>query len=307
VRFVSLFPAVVALFLSGAACAQSWDVYTNQENFFTVNFPAAPTVTRASYKTLKGTELTARVFTAMVPPGSRVSGTYTVTVVDFANAKGEINTAVEHASDAIRAKGTVKYDAIENLDLHATRRLTVETPTTRILAEILFAANNRLYISQAETSPTLAPPAQFQASLQILDAKGARIRTRTLLGLPEGSKQPLNAGGIADEPDTVAALMAGSWRTAGGACQAPYFKSGMRTKNSRGEEVLTGTITNGGTTINGMLIIEAARAGQFIDPVSLQALMLFDPMGDKLGISSIGGAATGWPDVTLDLCPGSRR
>jgi hypothetical protein len=34
--------------------------------------------------------------------------------------------------------------------------------------------------------------------------------------------------------------------------------------------------------------------------------MLFDPQGDKLGISSIGGAATGWPDVTLDICPGSR-
>jgi hypothetical protein len=70
--------------------------------------------------------------------------------------------------------------------------------------------------------------------------------------------------------------------------------------------VMTGTITNGGTTINGTLIIQAARAGQFVDPVSFQALMLFDPMDNKLGISSIGGAATGWPDVTLDLCPGSR-
>jgi len=305
-RFVSLFPAVAVLFLSGAACAQSWDVYSNQENFFSANFPGTPTVTEAPYKTLKGTPLTARVFTVVVPPGSRLTGTYTITVVDYANAKDEIKTAVEHASDAVRAKGTVKYDAIENLDLHATRRLTVETPTNRFLAEILFAENNRLYISQAETSLKTPPPAQFQASLQVLDDKGARIRTRTLLGLPDGSKQPLNAGGIADEPDKVAALMAGSWRIAGGACEAPYFKSGMRTKNSRGEEVMTGTITNGRTTINGMLIIEAARAGQFIDPVSLQALMLFDPQGDKLGISSIGGAATGWPDVTLDLCPGSR-
>jgi hypothetical protein len=305
-RFVSLFPAVAALFISGAACAQSWDVYSNQENFFSVNFPGAPTVTQAPYKTLKGAQLTARVFTVAVPPGSRLTGTYTVTVVDYANAKDEIKTAVEHASDAIRAKGTVKYDAIENLDLHATRRLTVETPTDRILAEILFAENNRLYISQAETSLKSTPPAQFQASLQVLDDKGARIRTRTLLGLPEGSKQPLNAGGLADEPDKLAAMMAGSWRAAGGTCQAAYFKSGARMKNSRGEEVMTGTITKDGTTITGMLIIEAARAGQFVDPVSFQALMLFDPMGDKLAISSIGGAATGWPDVTLDLCPGSR-
>ena len=305
-HFVRLVPAVLALFISGAAYAQSWDVYTNRENFFSVNFPAVPTATRAPYKTLKGVELGAQVFTAVVPPGSRITGTYTVTVVDFSKAQAEANTAVEQAADVFRAKGTVKYDAIENLDLHATRRLTVETRNTRILAEILFAANNRLYISQAETSLTLPPPAQFQASLQVLDEKGDRIRTRTLLGLPEGSKQPLNAGGIADEPDTVAALMTGSWRAPGGACEAPYFKSGMRTKNSRGEEVMMGTVTYRGTTVNGMLIVNAARAGQFVDPTSFQALMLFDPMGDKLGISSIGGVATGWPDVVLDRCPAGR-
>jgi hypothetical protein len=305
-RFVSLLPALAALFISGAACAQSWDVYSNQENFFSVNFPAAPAVTQAPYKTAKGTQLTARAFTVAIPPGARLAGTYSVTVVDYANAKDEISAAVEYASDAIRAKGTVKYDAIENLDLHATRRLTVETPTDRILAEILFAENNRLYISIAENSLKVTPPAQFQASLQVLDEKGARIRNRTLLGLPEGSKQPIATGGLADEPDKVAALMAGSWRIAGGSCERPYFKSGMRTKNSRGEEALLGTIVNGAATVNGMLIIDNARAGQFLDPVSFQALMLFDPMGDKLAISSIGGAATGWADVTLDLCPGSR-
>jgi hypothetical protein len=305
-RFVSLIPAVAALFISGAAYAQAWDVYVNQESFFSANFPGTPTATQAPYRTAKGTQLTARVFSVVIPPGSRLTGSYTVTVVDYANAKDEISMAVEHASNAVRAKGTVKYDAIENLDLHASRRLTIETPTDRILAEILFAENNRLYISQAQTSLKVPPPAQFQASLQVIDDKGARIRTRTLLGLPEGSKQPTGAGGIADEPDKVAALMAGSWRVAGGSCDKPYFKSGMRLKNSRGEEALLGTIVNGGTTINGMLIVENARAGQFLDPMSLQALMLFDPQGDKLGISSIGGAATGWPDVTLDLCPGSR-
>jgi hypothetical protein len=306
VRFVSLVPAVVALFLSGAVSAQSFDVYTNQENFFSANFPAPPVATQGTHKTAKGAELAAHVFTATVPPGSRVSGTYTITVVDFANAKDEMNTAVEHAADAIRAKGTIKYDAIENLDLHATRRLTVETANTRILAEILFAPNNHLYISQAETSLKLPPPAQFQASLQVIDEKGDRIRTRTLLGLPEGSKQPLNAGGLADEPDKLAAMMAGSWRVAGGSCEKPYFKSGMRSKNSRGEAVMAGTIVNGATTIDGSLIVEAARAGQFVDPMSFQALMLFDPMENKLAISSIGGVANGWPDVTLELCPGSR-
>ena len=305
-RFVSLVPAVVALLLSGAASAQSWDVYTNQENFFSVNLPGTPTATQAPYKTPKGKDLTARVFTTAIPPGSRLSGTYTVTVVDYTNAMDEINTAVEHASDAIRAKGTVKYDGIENLDLHASRRLTVETPTTRFLAEVLFAANNRLYITQSQTLMTTPVPAQFQSSMQVLDNAGTRIRTRTLLGLPEGSKQPLNAGGLADEPDKVEAMIAGSWRVASGTCQAPYFKTGMRSKNSRGEDILAGTITNGGTAINGTLIIGNARLGQFVDPVSFQTFMLFDPMDAKLAISSIGGPAAGWPDVTLERCPVSR-
>jgi hypothetical protein len=304
-RFISVIPAAFALFLSGAACAQTWDTYTNQENFFSANFPAVPVQSQATHATVKGKQLPAHVFTATVPPGSRLSGTYSITVVDFANAKDEMNSAVEHAADAVRAKGAIKYDAVENLDLHATRRLTVETPAkTRIMAEILFAENNRLYISVAETSLSLPPPAQFQASLQVIDDKGQRIRERTLLGLPEGTKQPLNAGGIADEPETVAALMRGSWRMPGGSCQAPYFKSGMRTKNSRDEEVMMGTVVNGATTINGMLIVNAARAGQFVDPVSFQALMLFDPQGDRLSISSIGGAANGWPDVMLEKCSG---
>ena len=305
-RFVSLIPAAMALFLSTAASAQSWDVYSNQENFFSVNFPGTPVVKETPYKTAKGTNLTARAFTVAIPAGSRLAGTYAVTVVDYSNAKDEIKAATEFAADAIRAKGKVKYDAIENTDLHATRRLTVETATDRILAEILFAENNRLYISIAENSLKVTPPAQFQASLQVLDDKGGRIRTRTLLGLPEGSKQPIATGGLADEPDKVAALMSGSWRVAGGSCDKPYFKTGMRTKNSRGEEALVGTIVKDGTTVNGILIIDNARTGQFLDPVSFQAWMLFDPMDNKLSISSIGGPAAGWPDVTLDRCPGSR-
>lgn len=305
-RFVSLLPAVAALFLSGAALAQAWDVYVNRENYFTVNFPGEPTVTEVPYRTLRGAELTARVFTAVSPPGTRLAGTYSVTVVDYSNAKDEISTAVEHAADSIRAKGVVKYDAVENLDLHASRRLTVETPTNLILAEIVFAANNRLYITQAETALTATPPANFQASLQILDEEGVRIRTRTLLGLPEGTRQPIGAGGLADEPDTIAAMMAGSWRAPDGTCEAAYFRSGMRTRTNRGEEAMAGTITNGATRIEGLLIVAGSRAGQFVDPVSHEPLMLFDPQGERLGISAIGGVARGWPDVTLELCQGTR-
>ena len=189
-RILRLIPALAVVIFANAAHAQSWDVFTNQENFFTANFPGTPAQTKAPYKTLKGVELGANVFTVRVPAG-RLAGTYSISVVDYSKAPGEINTATEQAGNVVRKLGTVKYDAIENLDLHATRRLTVETGATRILAEILFAANNRLYISQADTPFASASPAQFQASLQILDDNGVRIRYRTVEAAKAGEIVPV--------------------------------------------------------------------------------------------------------------------
>jgi hypothetical protein len=306
-RFVALIPAVFSLFVSGAAFAQAWDVYSNRENFFSVNLPGEPAQTQTQYNTGKGTRLNARVFTAIAPPGSILSGKYSVTVVDYANAKDEIPSALDDARKVVGAKGKVTYDQLNNLDLHLTRRMTVETANARILAEILMAANNRLYITQAETALNVPPPAVFQASLQILDDQGVRIRTRTTLGVAEGVTSGLSAGGIPDEPDKVAATMKGSWRTAGGSCEVAYFKSGAMLKTKRGEAAMVGTVVNSGKTINGQLIVNGSREGQFIDPATDQALMLFAPEdAGKLSISAINGEAKGWPDVTLDLCPGTR-
>ncbi len=307
-RLAGILPVIALLFCSGAASAQSWDSYSNRENFFSVNLPDDPTATNAPYKTQKGTSLTAHVFTAIAPPGSRSTGKYTVTVVDYSSAKDEIPTAVEQARQAIRAKGVVKYDDINNIDLHLTRRLTVETPAkTRLLAEILMAANNRLYITEAETALNLPPPANFQASLQILDDNGTRIRTRTSLGVPEGVTSPIGAGGIVNDPDKIAAQVRGTWRVAGGACETAYFKSGARSKTKRDEDALSGTITNAGTTFSGQLVLVGSRLGQFVNPTTDLAIMLFDPQdGNKLNISGIGGPALGWPDAALELCPGSR-
>jgi len=306
-RFVGLVvPAVVAAAVAGAAWAQAWDVYTNRANFFTVNLPGTPVETTAPYRTAKGTNLTAHVFTATAPASSILAGTYKVTVVDYTSAKDEIPMAVEHAAKAVTARGTVKYDGLNNLDLHLSRRLTIETAMTRILAEILVAENDRLYITEAETPLNVPPAANFQASLQILDPNGKRIRERVALGFEAGTKSPISAGGVPDESNTVAAMVAGSWRVAGSNCQTAYFKSGERTKTKRGEEGLSGTITNAGTTISGQLVLNGARAGQFINPATDGAIMLFDPQANRLGISAIGAPALGWPDVTLELCPGSR-
>jgi hypothetical protein len=301
-----IIPAAVAALVSGAAFGQAWDVYTNRENFFTVNLPGAPTETQAPYRTARGTALTARVFTATAPASSILAGTYKVTVVDYSKAADEIPVAVDHAARAITARGAVKYDGLNNLDLHLSRRLTVETAMTRILAEILVAENNRLYVTEAETPLNLPAAANFQASLQILDDSGVRIRERIARGFEKGVVSPIGAGGVADESDRVTAMVLGAWRTQGGPCDAANFAAAGRTQTSRGENALAGTVSNGDVTLSGQLVLNGARAGQFIDPVTDRATLLFDPQGTHLTISGVGGMALGWPDLSLELCPDSR-
>ena len=158
-----------------------------------MNFPGEPTVNQIQYKTVKGTMLPAKVFTASAPAGSITSGTYRVTVVDYNSAQGELGDAIEQARQAMLAKGTAKYDGRENLDMHRSWRVTVENPNARILGEILIAANNRVYIVEGETPLNVPPAAQFQASIQVLNNEGVRIRTRTEIAAPAEEKANVGA------------------------------------------------------------------------------------------------------------------
>ena len=67
-RLISLIPALVALFVSGTASAQSWEEYVNRGDFLSANFPGEPTEQEITYKTAKGTSLPAHVYTAQVFP-----------------------------------------------------------------------------------------------------------------------------------------------------------------------------------------------------------------------------------------------
>jgi hypothetical protein len=305
-RIASIIPAVVAVFVSGAAFAQAWDVYTNRENFFTVNLPAEPTETSAPYKTAKGTNLTMKTFTAVAPPGTLLSGKYSLHVVDYSSATGELATAIEEAAKTYRAKGKVPYEGVNMLDNHRSWRQTIENANERILTEILVAKNNRLYISESSTALNAPVPAQFQASLQILDENGVRIRYARVESNIPGEIVPVTPQNTQRISTEIGAQVAGVWRNPqGGSCQAAYFKSGERVKSPRGEEAMTGTVTNAGMTITGQLLIAGPRVGQFINPMTDRAIFLFDTLpGNKLMFTAIGEPAAGWPDATLERCQG---
>ena len=307
-RRISLIPALVALFLSTAASAQGWQEYVNRENNFQINFPAEPAMTETQYRTVKGTMLPARVFTSVAPQGSIFAGTYKVTIVDYSNALNEIPDAIEQAREAIRAKGAVKYDEVNDLDRHREWRLSVETATTRILASTLITATNRLFITEGENALNLPPPGQFHVSLQILNQEGVRIRQLTYIAAPEDEIAPISEKANALEAQRLTALVSGTWRNPqGGSCQTAYFKSGERNRTKRNEEAMAGTVTNAGTTISGQLILAGAREGQFVNPVTDKAIFLFENKPNAtMTFTAIGEPAAGWPEVNLELCPGTR-
>jgi hypothetical protein len=164
-----------------------------------------------------------------------------------------------------------------------------------------------VYIVEGETPLTVPPAAQFQASIQVLNDEGVRIRTRTEIAAPQNETANVGAQFNAAEATRVATAVSGTWRNpTGGSCEAAYFKSGMREKTKRDEEAIGGTVTNSGTTISGQLVIVGAREGQFVDANDRPIFLFENKPGDKLTFTPIGGPAASWPEVTLELCPGSR-
>lgn len=307
-RIVSIASAVVAVVVSvsGAAFAQAWDVYTNRDNFFTVNLPGEPTETSSPYKTAKGTTLTMKTFTAIAPAGTLLSGKYVLHVIDYSSATGELATAIQEAAKIYSAKGKVAYEGVNMLDNHRSWRQTIENANERILTEILIARNNRLYISESSTALNAPVPAQFQASLQILDEDGVRIRYQRVESNIPGEVVPVTPANTQRVSAEIGAQVTGVWRNPqGGSCQTAYFKSGERVKSPRGEEAMTGTVVNAGMTITGQLLIAGPRVGQFINPMNDRAIFLFDTLpGNKLMFTAIGEPAAGWPDATLERCQG---
>ena len=168
--------AALTLLISGAAIAQEWAEFVDRADHFTVNMPGDPQKTDTTFKTAKGTSLAGHVYKA-----SDRRGTYQMTVIDYKNAPDELATAIDEAAKMVRAKGKVTYDGTGMLDNHKSQRLTVEIPNNRrLLAEILVSADKRLYISEADTALNAPPPAQYQASLQVLDDEGVRIRYKAV-------------------------------------------------------------------------------------------------------------------------------
>jgi hypothetical protein len=112
--------------------------------------------------------------------------------VNYATAQTEEATAITEAGKAIRSRGDVKFDALEHQNNMKSQRISLVLPGTQrlLLGEALLSHDHRLYVLEADTPPKVSPPAQFQASLEVLDAGGNAIRYRN----PESDERVDRAG-----------------------------------------------------------------------------------------------------------------
>ncbi|MBI2186870.1 MAG: hypothetical protein HYU37_07055, partial [Acidobacteria bacterium] len=81
-RVTLLIPAALILVVAGPARGQEWNQYNGQQDFFSVNFPAEPTIRDITFESEYGLTLPARVYRV-----EDATGKYSVTAVDYTQAE----------------------------------------------------------------------------------------------------------------------------------------------------------------------------------------------------------------------------
>jgi hypothetical protein len=157
----------LALFLTGAALADDWKEYENQDYSFTIHFPVDPTVETAIYQAADGRSFSAHVFSA-----KQETGTFKVTVVEMPGEETGPNAAVmKEATKVVASDGAIKFDIEHRVRAVYGRQLGIVGANGGYTNVALFYRNDRLY--QIEGNAFVAggqaevDAARFQQSLDL--------------------------------------------------------------------------------------------------------------------------------------------
>ncbi|MDH3507595.1 MAG: hypothetical protein OEQ25_10700 [Gammaproteobacteria bacterium] len=192
---------LTSLLFTATASAQSWRMFTDPDEFFSVNFPAEPTVRNFEYASEYGATLPGKIYE--VRNGDSL---HSVTIVNFTDAQriyqelpdrtDEGNNAalwlydqrgsVAYAARNFRLRGgEVTYDAWHHIDLVEGHQLQMTNADQSRTYASMYLHDGRLYVLEATVPPGSLPQGLFQQSLSFLDAEGKRIRYRLS---PDGSR-----------------------------------------------------------------------------------------------------------------------
>lgn len=177
---------------TAAVVESSWTRFSYPDQNFRANFPHEPTITKKPYLSEYG-----GTFSSTIYESSDGESGYSVTVVDFSNAKAvyeamtdEINVpgphnfwlytqmgAINYAARQFRLRGgEVIYDAWHGIDFIGGNKLSIiNEDNTRTYAGIYRHAD-RLFVLEANIPGDAPSSAGFLESLHILDDEGERVR-----------------------------------------------------------------------------------------------------------------------------------
>ena len=180
---------VALLMLAHSAFAQRWAEFTSDLDRFAIEFPTGgPEIREMAYASEYGAVFPARVYSA-----EDVGGRYSVTVVDYTDARrihaeranktnaddGSLYWAVDvlgsiaFAAWNIRNRGgDVTYDAFHYIQRVAGHQLQITNPDQSRTFAGIYLHETRLYIAEATVPPGSPPPIMFQQSLALFDEEG---------------------------------------------------------------------------------------------------------------------------------------
>ena len=173
--------AVMSVLAAVPAYAQSWINYFDYEQRFSVNFPGEPTVEDTNVISLRDATYPARIYRA-----DDGDSTYSVKVVDYTEAGtvGEVRGSIaweawHYRRNVAESGGKVTYDGyavVDGIQGHQLQITNADQSRTFIAINLLAG---RLYVLEANVPEGLPLPMLFQASLQMLDENGNRVRYST--------------------------------------------------------------------------------------------------------------------------------
>ncbi len=204
-RLTPLVSAAVVLSMSGASFAQEWIEFANREDRFTCNFPSPPNVTEITYRSERGADLPARVYSAM-----QGQSRYSVTVVDYNQAqrllaekarscpagaepclgspgdeghwKADLRGAIVYASWRFMQRDvkltSLVWNTVDLVEGHQLQ-LTNNADKSRTFAGI-YMHENKLYIIEGTVPAGYPEPGLFQQSLGWLDENGIGLRYQSV-------------------------------------------------------------------------------------------------------------------------------
>jgi hypothetical protein len=194
------------LFACAPAFAQEWELYTNNEDGFKLDFPSTPKITQTTFKSEYGAELPARVYTA-----NKGQERYSLTVADYREAprlldekakatcqpgderscgltlagrgywKEDMAGAVLWATyNFLQRNAKLTHLAYAWQDLVAGHEIQLLNPDQSRTFAFVAMHTDRLYILEGTVPKGYPPPVLFQQSMGYVDKNGNGMRYQTI-------------------------------------------------------------------------------------------------------------------------------